>query len=379
MAMGNSVEALCLDDPNSGYLTGDGLPIHALGKARGAWGYHETLRPWLKANLSRFEAVISHGLWQYPSFALSKEARRQNHPPYFVIPHGMLDPWFQRAPERRLKAIRNWFYWKFIEHQIVEAAAGVLFTCAEEMRLARETFRPYRPQRQINMGYGVSEPPKFDASMMEAFAQKCPTLKGRGYFLFLGRIDPKKGVDMLIQAYSALFRSRDKTDRPVAPLVIAGPGLETPFGQKMQDLAASVCPPGSILWPGMLTGGAKWGALYGAEAFVLTSHQENFGIAVVESLACGIPVLISNQVNIWREIEEDRAGLVAGDTLAGATKLLHNWNHLSLETKALMSKAARASYESHFGVARSAQNLLSSIRLVTAPNSADEPVMSLHE
>ncbi len=59
----------------------------------------------------------------------------------------------------------------------------------------------------------------------------------------------------------------------------------------------------------MLTGDLKWGAFRAAEAFVLPSHQENFGIAVVEALACGKPVLISDKVNIWREIVEDGAGL----------------------------------------------------------------------
>ena len=92
--------------------------------------------------------------------------------------------------------------------------------------------------------------------------------------------------------------------------MIAGPGLDTAFGREMRQLAESLCPQPSTLtpqpavfFPDMLTGDAKWGALYGCEAFVLPSHQENFGIAVVEALACGKPVLISNQVNIWREIE----------------------------------------------------------------------------
>jgi hypothetical protein len=75
----------------------------------------------------------------------------------------------------------------------------------------------------------------------------------------------------------------------------------------------------------MLSGAAKWGALYGCEAFVLPSHQENFGIAVVEALACGKPVLISDQVNIWREIVEDGAGLVEGDAEEGVEKLLRKF------------------------------------------------------
>ena len=79
----------------------------------------------------------------------------------------------------------------------------------------------------------------------------------------------------------------------------------------------------------MLTGHAKWGAFYGAEAFILPSHQENFGIAVVEALACGKPVLISKQVNIWHEIIEGGGGLVEEDTTAGTLRLLESWQRLS--------------------------------------------------
>jgi glycosyltransferase involved in cell wall biosynthesis len=74
--------------------------------------------------------------------------------------------------------------------------------------------------------------------------------------------------------------------------------------------------------PHRLRKSEKWGVLYGCEAFVLPSHQENFGIAVVEALACGKPVLISDQVNIWREIVEDGAGIAEADTEEGVVKLL---------------------------------------------------------
>ena len=99
----------------------------------------------------------------------------------------------------------------------------------------------------------------------------------------------------------------------------------------MQDLAARNCPPNTVFWPGMLGGDAKWGAIYHSEALVLFSHQENFGIAVVEALACEKPVLISNQINIWREIESDGAGLVGDDTPEGAENVLRRWAGLSIE------------------------------------------------
>jgi glycosyltransferase involved in cell wall biosynthesis len=370
IGQGNALEVVCLDDPASGYLSGDSFPIHALGQGRGSWNYHPALLPWLDAHLPEFDAVILNGLWQYQGYALWKASKKMEAPPYYIFPHGMLDPWFQKISVRPLKALRNWIVWKTIQHRIVHDAAGLLFTCEEEQRLARRPFRPYQPQKEAVVGLGVPEPPEFHARMTKAFAEKCSGLNGEKYFLFLGRIHPKKGVDLLIKAYSALSDSTaDAMPSSIPKLVIAGPDLETAYGREMQKLAAETCPPNSVFWPGMVTGDAKWGALYGCEAFVLTSHQENFGIAVVEALACGRPVLISNQINIWREIEADMAGLVRDDTLPGAEELFRQWKSFSPDDMATMKTAARTCYENHFGVARAARRLLA----VIGPSAANAP------
>lgn len=356
---GNSVEVVCLDDPKTDYLSKETIQIHALGKSFKRCGYHPALRPWLKRNLPRFDFIILNGLWQYPGYVLSQLARKPDMPPYYIFPHGMLDPWFQRTPERRLKAIRNWFYWHLIEHKVIQRAEGLLFTCPEEMQLAAQTFRPYHPKHQLVIGYGTNPPPEYHVDMARSFEQRCPGLNNRSYLLFLGRIHPKKGLDILIQAYAAIYHSPGVKRQVAEPaLIIAGPGLETPYGQKMQQLAADLCRPSSVLWPGMLNGDTKWGAIYSAEAFVLSSHQENFGIAVVEAMACGTPVLISNQINIWREIEADKAGLVADDTLAGAEQLLRCWEGLSLADKTAMKMAAAASFKKRFDMREVATKLI---------------------
>ncbi|RYE36744.1 MAG: glycosyltransferase [Sphingobacteriaceae bacterium] len=145
-------------------------------------------------------------------------------------------------------------------------------------------------------------------------------------------------------------------------LVVAGPGLETAYGQKIK-LAAAVLQQSEQLvdFPGMLTGDAKWGAFYGCEAFILPSHQENFGIAVVEALACGKPVLISNQINIHTEITKSKAGFVAEDTADGTQQLLQKWISLSPEEKSEMSRNARKCYETYFAVAAATQKLIAAI------------------
>ena len=255
---GNTLDVVCLDDPKSDYLAGEGYRIHAVGRGRGSWNYHPALIPWLDQHLPEYDAAILNGLWQFQGYALWKAAKGAAAPPYYIFPHGMLDPWFQKISVRPLKSLRNWIFWKVFQHRVVDQAAGLLFTCEEERRLARLPFHPYSPKREAVVGLGLPEPPEYQAGMSAAFLEKCPRIRGKGYFLFLGRIHPKKGIDLLVKAYSALCRSTGNSPPP--NLVIAGPGLETPHGRKMRRLALEICPQDSILWPGMLTGGAKWGA-----------------------------------------------------------------------------------------------------------------------
>ena len=108
----------------------------------------------------------------------------------------------------------------------------------------------------------------------------------------------------------------------------------------------------------MLTGKRKWGAFSAADGFILPSHQENFGIAVVEALACGTPVLISNKVNIWREIALDQAGYVENDDLAGAVRLIDRWIGTAPEDRAAMKENARKCFARCFEIKRAIDSLL---------------------
>jgi len=275
----------------------------------------------------------------------------------------MLYPYFQRATGRKLKALRNLFYWKLIERKVVNNSDGLLFTCEEERQLAREPFRPYFPKQELVVGMGVETPPPYTVKMRQAFLEKCPELNNRPYLLFLSRIHEKKGVDLLIRAYIETFKDSRKSSEEFPWLVLAGPGLETPYGEAMQNLVKEAGDlKDNIFFPGMLAKDAKWGAFYGCESFVLSSHQENFGIAIVEALACGKPVLISKQVNIWREIEAGEAGIVSEDTLAGTKYLLKKWQQVLPANKATLGIRARSVFEEKFAVDPVAKRLLNSIR-----------------
>ena len=138
--------------------------------------------------------------------------------------------------------------------------------------------------------------------------------------------------------------------------LMAGPCANEKYLLQLTELAASSAAP--ITFTGMLSGNLKWGAFSAADAFVLPSHQENFGIAVVEALACGVPVLISNKVNIWREIVNDGAGLADEDDLAGVTRLLNRWIDLPAAERDTMRTNARNCFVRHFEINRATDSLL---------------------
>ena len=304
----------------------------------------------MKNNVSKFDFVIVHGLWLYSSFAVNKVFKVQLGLKYFVMPHGMLDPYFQKASGRRIKALRNWLYWKLIEKNVVNQAKGLLFTCQEELQLARLTFNPYKPNKEIIVGLGVEGPPENQPQMDMAFRNSCKNLGNQPFLLFLSRIHEKKGVDLLIRAYQKIIKN--KPNNMIMPgLVIAGPGLETNYGKKILHMVNDdETIKNTIFFPGMLSGDAKWGAFYNCDAFILPSHQENFGIAVVEALGCSKPVLISNKVNIWKEIHQAEAGIMNEDTLDGTIKYLYEWISMSIKEKEAMRDNAKSCFKAHYSV-----------------------------
>lgn len=356
---GISREVVSLDDPNAAFLGQDDFIIHPMGPSVGPWQYSAKLKPWLLANLSRFDVVVINGLWIYPSFAgwsAIRQIKKRNKkdpsvlvPKVFVMPHGMLDPYFQQATDRKIKAVRNWIYWKLVESKVVNDADALLFTCETELLLAREAFSPYRPKKEINVGYGIIPPPEYTTDMRSAFVEYCPQIKGVPYLLFLSRIHKKKGVDILIKAYAEMVKTAATTQKPFPRLVVAGPGIKSLFGRRIMKMMRGYPElKDRVIFPGMLSGDLKWGALYGCDAFILPSHQENFGIAVVEALACEKAVLISEQVNIWREILEGGGGITAADTYDGALKLLEEWLTLSKTEQLAMGRKALQVYQNNF-------------------------------
>ncbi len=348
----HTFEIASLDAPDAPWLAQNPLTIHALGPAKTAYAYAPQLLPWLRAHRADYDAVLVRGIWQYGSYATWR-ALRNRSTPYFVFPHGMLDPWFKTTYP--LKHLKKLLYWPWGEFRVLRDARAVCFTSEEERVLARQSFRLYRARERV-VNYGTAAPPGDAGVQRELFLAKYPELRDKKLLLFLSRIHVKKGVDLLIEAF-ARIAPRD----PLLHLVIAGPdqeGLQTKLETQAQKLGVA----NRITWTGMVGGDLKWGAYRAAQTFVLPSHQENFGIVVAEALACRVPVLISDKINIWREIAADDAGFVAPDTLEGTLSNLEKWLATPEVQRERMRENAARCFMSHFEIAGAARSLLEVIQ-----------------
>jgi len=289
------------------------------------------------------ENIIAHGLWQWPG-----RRARASQRPYLLFPHGMLDPWFKNTYFG--KHLKKQLYWWYAQGSIVKNAYAVCFTTEEERRLAQNTFFPYRPAREIVTGIGVPEPP-CNTLDEKSFLEKFPQLVNKSTLLYLGRIHPKKGLDLLIHSWN------EKQLGTLGALAIAGPfDPKDEYHLKLKELSGS---DSSIHWLGMLEGAEKWGALKSANALILPSHQENFGMVVAEACSARTPVLLTNKVNLWREIESSNAGYVAEDTHEGISSLLDRWKE-GLANK--LGNNAYSCFQEKLHVDRAAERVIEIIR-----------------
>ena len=345
---GHSVEIASLDSPDDPWVKAFANVVYPLGPGIGSFRFSPRFEPWLRAHAAQYDIVVVNGIWQYHSFAV-RRALRASRTPYVVFTHGMLDPWFRKTYP--WKHVKKWFYWPWGDYRVLADAAAVLFTCAEECTLARRSFWLYRAN-EVVVNYGTASPPDDSASQGNYLAECFPHLVGKRIALHLGRLHPKKGCDIVIKTFASELASN-----PAWHLVMAGPD-QVGWKAELEALAAKEGISERITWTGVVNGNLKWGLMRAAEVMLLPSHQENFGIVIAEALACRLPVLISNKVNIWQEVQSDGAGFVGLDTVEGLSRMVNEWLHLSTSEKVLMRDRAHICFEDKFEISRAGNQFL---------------------
>lgn len=361
---GHVADFATLDAPEASYINLCKGRVAALGKFGGTvssraplkfsdrFGYSPLFVPWLKDNAQNYDAIVVHSHWNYATIAAS-HVLPGGKTPFFAFPHGCLDPWFKQAyPMKHLAKI---VIWPFTEGRLANHANSVLFTSHEEMRLAQNAYLPWKIRGDV-VPYGSKDVTGDPEQQKRAFRSLVPALKDRPFFLFLSRIDRKKGCDLLIRSFAKIASRFNKYD-----LVMAGPD-HSGWVSELRGLAQDLGVANRVHWVGMVKGDAKWGAYHECEAKVLTSHTENFGIVVAEALARSKPVLITDKVNIWREVADAGAGLVEPDTQAGADKLLERFLAMPREDRELMGERGRICFDTHFRIDAAADKMIDVFR-----------------
>jgi len=245
----------------------------------------------LKHQVKTFDLVHINGLYLYPTMAASRACRRQRVP-YMISPHGMLDPHAIRFQSTWKKKLYIWL----IEKRNLRGAAALHFTSFEEQQLVAQS------------GWqlpGFVVPNALDLAEFPEPGGDTATSETNGEsVLFLSRIHPKKGLDLLIPAFAQVVARR-----PGVKLHLVGPD-ENEYLAQVRSWIAAYRLEDHVICSGMLLGQEKLRAYQHCTLFVLPSYSENFGIVVIEAMACGKPVVISDRVNIYREVAQAGAGLV---------------------------------------------------------------------
>lgn len=347
---------ISLDPPDSNWLTSRDYTCHGLGPVFGEYGYSRSLPSRIFRLASLHDITIIHGIWHYHAFATWRALHTSNIP-YLIYPHGMLDPWFKTTYP--LKHIKKWCYWPWADYRVLRDARAVLFTSKTECLLARNSFSLYSA-KEVVVGFGSSPPPCNIDNLRSNFLCCFPRLRDKRLIIYLGRIHPKKGLDILIHAFA-----RFSTADPSYQLVVAGPDVVDLKGS-LEKLSSDLDISDRITWTGMLNDDQKWGALRSSELFCLPSYQENFGVSVAEALSCGLPVAISRAVNISTDIEDSQAGLVFDATSNDIVTSLLNWHTMNNEQKLDMARNARKLFHNKFTMSSAADRLrsvLASVKL----------------
>ena len=357
--LGHSVEVVCLDDPNAPWLRDYPAKVHALGSprltfranSRESYGFSRRFLRWMREHAEDYDAVIVEGVWQFTGLG-TWLALRGKATPYFIWVHNMLSPWFRQYP---IKNLKKWLYWLLVGHKILRDARAAIYFSEIESTLARRSFWPYQAKEAF-AGLAIGVPSGDPQHQQHMFLERFPALRNKRQILFMGRLHRVKGCDLLIEAFAKVAHLDSSLH-----LVFAGPdqmGWQHELQKRVMELGLE----SRITWTGMLSGDVKWGSLQCADVFVLPSHTEGFPVGVIEALACGVPVLISDKVYIWQEVQATGGAFVAKDDLEGTTRLLENWLQLTSDERKSIKRRAVEGYTKQFSRPAILKELVSTLR-----------------
>lgn len=286
-----------------------GVPVTLVGPAKGRFQSHPQLKPTLQQQIAQADIIHIHALYEDIQHIAAVTSRKLQKP-YVISPHGMLDPYIL-AHNRWLK--KAYMFWRL--RKDLNCAKALCYTTPTEQKLVEPL--KLKPTGVVEtLGIHLEE---FEHLPARGFLrQRMPDIGQRRIVLFLSRVHEKKGLDLLVPAFA-----QAKLENAV--LVIAGPDSEDGYMQKVKGFARQAGIEDKVFSTGMLHGKERIQAYVDAELFALCSYQENFGIVVPEALAAGLPVVISDQVNVCDDVKKFEVGTVVPTRQEKLTEAIQYW------------------------------------------------------
>lgn len=300
-------------------------------------GRSRALRREALGRAAEFDALHVHAIWEAGAADLASAFRR-NGKPVFVSAHGMLDRWSMQQ-SRLKKQVTLRFLWT---GSLLSRAAAIVFATDEEATEASDLY-PKTPRAIVANGIDIAATQTAIAAGREAVQNRVPGLSvWPRTIVYLSRLHPKKGVDQLVEARLALDARFDDVG-----MLIVGIPQDDALLQALRTRIAESALSDRFMLTTDLIGPAAMGALDAAQLFVLPSHQEGFSIAILEAMAAGLPVLITDKCHL-PEVEAWQAGAVVPDTVAGMKAGLERLLSVPQATLAIMGENARNAVERHY-------------------------------
>tara|TARA_Y100000389_G_scaffold199224_1_gene237196 strand:+ start:6655 stop:7800 length:1146 start_codon:yes stop_codon:yes gene_type:complete len=334
---GFDIEILTNDTLKSNYVRHNNkIKIINLGPAIGNYGFNLKQIFWLYKYKDHYDKFFLHGIWEFKNILARIFLKNR----YYVFSHGQLDPYFE---SEYFKKIKKKIYWILFEKQNLINANALLLTSQNERKNLNNTFVNTRGINKKVITYGISLPKYNHNKGSYLFKTKFKKLHNKPFLLFLGRFHKKKGCEILLKSIPKIVNFNKNI-----LFLLAGPNNS--YKDYLIKLAKKLKIEQNIIWSDMINGNLKWATLKKSEGMVLSSHGENFGVSLVESLSMKKPVITTNKVNIYDKIKFLKAGIITNDNEESFSTGVIKFLNLSKSKKNKMKKQAFKCFKSYFNL-----------------------------
>ncbi|PIQ85992.1 MAG: hypothetical protein COV74_06575 [Candidatus Omnitrophica bacterium CG11_big_fil_rev_8_21_14_0_20_45_26] len=248
----------------------------------------------LEEAICAYDLVHIHGLWQFPLSYAAALAKKKGIPYVYHI-HGMLDEWCLKH-----HAVRKYIYSALWERAHLNGARRIICVTEHEEKQLKH-FGVTAPT--IVIPNGITRDDAEAKASKELFLKKYPVFESTTIITTLGRIHPKKGLDLLLRAFEKLFQPPGR-----AKLIIAGPSEDKPYERKLRRFVDQHKLGGHVIFLGPIYGDEKKAMLAASHIFVLASRDEGFSLSLLEAMAQSVPVIVTDACH-FPQIETQKAGI----------------------------------------------------------------------